>query len=62
MRCIVIGGNAAGMSAAAKLMRSEQDVQLTVYEQSEIVSYGACGLPYYIADYFSDINTVLSRS
>lgn len=62
MRCIVVGGNAAGMSAAAKLMRSEQDVQLTVYEQSGIVSYGACGLPYYIADYFSDINTVLSRS
>ena len=62
MRCIVIGGNAAGMSAAAKLMRSEQDVQLTVYEQSDIVSYGACGLPYYIADYFSDINMVLSRS
>ena len=62
MRCVVIGGNAAGMSVAAKVMRSLKDVELTVYEQSGIVSFGSCGLPYYIGNYFSDHTMMFSRS
>lgn len=62
MRCIIIGGNAAGMSVAAKLIRANKDVSLVVYEQSGIVSFGSCGLPYYIGDFFSDHTYMFSRS
>lgn len=62
MRCIVVGGNAAGMSVAAKLMRTKENVALVVYEQSGIVSFGSCGLPYYIGDFFTDHTYMFSRS
>ena len=47
---IVIGGNAAGMSAASRIRRNDQKVKITVFEKSNYVSYAACGLPYYISD------------
>ena len=48
MKLIVIGGVAAGMSAAARAKRRNKDLEITVYEKSGYVSYGACGLPYFI--------------
>lgn len=48
MKLVVIGGVAAGMSAAARAKRRNKDLQITVYEKSGYVSYGACGLPYFI--------------
>ncbi|WP_028025438.1 CoA-disulfide reductase [Enterovibrio calviensis] len=54
MNIIIIGGEAAGMSAAAKARRVNPSADITVYEASEIISFGACGLPYYVAGEFSD--------
>lgn len=48
MKLIVIGGVAAGMSAAARAKRRNKALEITVYEKSGYVSYGACGLPYFI--------------
>ncbi len=48
MKLIVIGGVAAGMSAAARAKRRNKSLEITVYEKSGYVSYGACGLPYFI--------------
>lgn len=45
---VVIGGDAAGMSAASKAKRDDPDLEVVVFERGEWVSYGACGLPYYI--------------
>ena len=45
MKAIVIGGVAAGMSAASKLRRVKPDAQIVVYERGGFLSYGACGLP-----------------
>ena len=45
---LVIGGDAAGMSAASKAKREAPDRAVVVLERSEWVSYGACGLPYYV--------------
>jgi len=49
-KIIVVGGVAAGMSAASKARRNLPNCEIKVFEQSEHVSYGACGLPYYISD------------
>ncbi|WP_158161449.1 CoA-disulfide reductase [Grimontia hollisae] len=54
MNIVIIGGEAAGMSAAAKARRVNPDATITVYEASEVISFGACGLPYFIADEFQD--------
>ena len=46
---VIIGGNAAGMSAARKAHRNNPNMKIIVLEKSSVVSYGACGIPYYIA-------------
>ncbi len=56
MKIVIIGGEAAGMSAAAKARRVNRDAEITVYEASEVISFGACGLPYYVGDEFQDHN------
>src|SRR6056297_1987475 len=45
---VVVGGDAAGMSAASKAKREESDLDVVVFEKGEWVSYGACGMPYYV--------------
>lgn len=49
-KVLIIGGVAAGMKTAARLRRRDKDAQITVIERGELVSYGACGFPYYISD------------
>jgi NADPH-dependent 2,4-dienoyl-CoA reductase/sulfur reductase-like enzyme len=48
MRLLVIGGTAAGMSAAARARRLDPSLEIVVLEKGPVVSFGACGLPYYI--------------
>ncbi|MBW1709852.1 MAG: FAD-dependent oxidoreductase [Deltaproteobacteria bacterium] len=50
MKFVVIGGDAAGMSAASRAKRNKSDLEVTVLEQTADVSYSACGMPYNIAD------------
>lgn len=62
MKVIIIGGVAAGMSAAAKLKRSNKEAQITVYEKSKHVSFGACGLPYFVGNFFEDSQKMIART
>ena len=62
MKVIIIGGIAAGMSAAAKFRRLDKDAQVTVYEKTPIVSFGACGLPYFIGGFFDNEKQMIARS
>ncbi len=48
MRLVVIGGVAAGLSAAARARRIDAGLEIVVLEQGATISYGACGLPYYL--------------
>ncbi len=51
---LVIGGVAAGMSAASQARRANREISIGVFEKSNYVSYGACGMPYYISDLIGD--------
>ncbi len=62
MKVIVIGGVAAGMSAASKIIRTKYDSNVTVYEKGGTLSYGACGLPYYVGDEIKDHNKMIIRT
>ena len=48
MKLIVVGGTAAGLSAASKAKRTDPSMDVTVYERTGYTSYGACGLPYLV--------------
>lgn len=62
MKVIVIGGVAAGMSAASKIKRMDKDSEVIVYEKGEHLSYGACGLPYYVAGINKDPHKMIART
>ncbi|MEI7771800.1 MAG: FAD-dependent oxidoreductase, partial [Chloroflexales bacterium] len=47
-RIVIVGGVAAGMSAAARLRRLDEQAQIVVLERDRYVSYANCGLPYHI--------------
>jgi NADPH-dependent 2,4-dienoyl-CoA reductase/sulfur reductase-like enzyme len=61
-RLIVIGGVAAGMSAAAKAKRVDREMEAIVYEKGPYISYGACGMPYFIAGDVADYRDLLART
>jgi len=50
MKLVIIGGDAAGMSAASRTKRLDPAAEVVVIEQTRDVSYSACGMPYNIAD------------
>jgi len=58
LRVVVIGGDAAGMSAASQIKRRIKTAEVTVLEKTEDVSYGACGMPYNIG-FRGDINDLV---
>lgn len=62
MEVIIIGGIAAGMSTAAKAKRVNPDANITVIEMEDFISFGACGLPYYLGGQFTDPNNMFART
>lgn len=48
-RLVVVGGVAAGLSAASRARRVNPQLEILVYEKGPDISYSACGLPHFIA-------------
>lgn len=48
-RLVVVGGVAAGLSAASRARRVNPRLEILVYEKGPDISYSACGLPYFLA-------------
>ena len=59
MKFVIIGGDAAGMSAASRAKRNMPELEVIVFEQSGDVSYSACGMPYNIADPDRDLDDLV---
>ncbi len=49
-KIVIVGGVAAGASAAARLRRLDESAEITVLERGEYVSFANCGLPYHIGE------------
>ena len=62
MDILVIGGIAAGASVANKAKRTNPDANITIIEKENYVSFGACGLPYYVGRQFTDASIMYARS
>ena len=54
MKVVIIGGVAAGASAAARIRRLDEDAEIVILERTGYVSYANCGLPYYVGGVIED--------
>lgn len=54
MKVVIVGGVAAGATAAARLRRLDEQAEILIFERSGYISYANCGLPYYIGDVITD--------
>lgn len=61
MRIAVIGGIAAGTSAAAKAKRVNKNAEVVIFEASNFVSVGACGMPFYLGGDIDDLYKLVVR-
>ena len=63
-RLIVVGGDAAGMSAAsqARRRRGPSDLEIVAFERGDYTSYSACGIPYFIADTVEELDDLIART
>ncbi len=59
MRILVVGGVAAGASAATKARRTNEDAEIVLFERGGYVSFANCGLPYYIGGVIEDRDELL---
>ncbi|GAB2629062.1 flavoprotein oxidoreductase [Paractinoplanes abujensis] len=64
MRLVVIGGDAAGMSAASQARKrlGQDDLAITVFERGHFTSYSACGIPYWIGGAVTDRDKLVART
>lgn len=62
MKIVVIGGVAAGPKAAARAKRCNPEAQVTLVEKGEWISYGGCGLPYYVGATVKELNDLMTTS
>jgi NADPH-dependent 2,4-dienoyl-CoA reductase/sulfur reductase-like enzyme len=61
-RLAIVGGDAAGMSAASTARRRDPDLEVVAFERGPYTSYSACGIPYYVGGLFDDPDRLISRS
>src|SRR3954471_23711672 len=61
-RLAIVGGDAAGMSAASTARRRDRDLEVVAFERGPYTSYSACGIPYYVGGLFDDSDRLISRS
>ncbi|WP_267161358.1 FAD-dependent oxidoreductase [Halovenus salina] len=57
---VIVGGDAAGLSAASKAKRADPDREVIVFERGEWVSYAACGMPYYVKGEVEELDDLVA--
>jgi NADPH-dependent 2,4-dienoyl-CoA reductase/sulfur reductase-like enzyme len=63
-RLVIIGGDAAGMTAAsqARRMTSPDQLEIVAFERSSRTSYAACGLPYLVGGFVNSPDNLIART
>jgi NADPH-dependent 2,4-dienoyl-CoA reductase/sulfur reductase-like enzyme/rhodanese-related sulfurtransferase len=59
---IIVGAVALGPKVGCRLRRLDPDVKITIVERDSLISYGGCGIPYYVGGDISDIEGLCSTS
>lgn len=61
-RVLIVGAVALGPKVACRLRRLDPDVQITVIEKDNLISYGGCGIPYYVGGDVNDLEELYSTT
>ena len=61
-RLVVIGGDAAGGSAAAQAKPRTRDLDVVMFERGRATSYSACGIPYWISGAVEHEASLIART
>lgn len=63
-RLVVIGADAAGMSAAsqARRLRSPEELEIVAFERGHFTSYSACGIPYWVGGDVDSRDDLIART
>lgn len=61
-KVVIIGGVAGGASAAARLRRLDENMEIIMFERGEYISFANCGLPYYIGDTIKEREKLLVQT
>ncbi|MEU8861524.1 FAD-dependent oxidoreductase [Streptomyces umbrinus] len=63
-RLVVVGGDAAGMSAAsqARRLKGPDKLEIVAFERGHFTSYSACGIPYWVGGDVEDRDQLIARS
>ncbi|MDO4575596.1 MAG: FAD-dependent oxidoreductase [Planctomycetia bacterium] len=59
MKTVIIGGVAAGASAAARLRRLDESAEIVLLERGQYISFANCGLPYHLGGVIPDRERLL---
>ncbi len=59
LRVVIVGGVACGPKAASRLRRLMPEAEITLIERDEMVSYGSCGIPYFVEGVFDSIDALI---
>jgi NADPH-dependent 2,4-dienoyl-CoA reductase/sulfur reductase-like enzyme/rhodanese-related sulfurtransferase len=60
IRIVIVGANAAGAKAASKAKRMNPHAEVTLVDRGNFISYGACGIPYYVSETVADVKELMS--
>lgn len=61
-KVIIVGGVAGGASAAARLRRLNENLEIIMFEKGEYISFANCGLPYYIGETINDRSKLIVQT
>ena len=61
-KTVIIGGVAGGATAAARLRRLDENMEIVMLERGKYISYANCGLPYYIGDVIKSRESLLVQT
>ncbi|TGY41520.1 pyridine nucleotide-disulfide oxidoreductase [Clostridium sartagoforme] len=61
-KALIVGGVASGASAAARLRRLKEDLDIVIFEKGEHISFANCGLPYYIGEVIKTRESLLLQT
>lgn len=61
-KVLIVGGVAGGASAAARLRRLKEDIDIVIFERGEYISFVNCGLPYYVGEVIEDREALLLQT
>ena len=61
-RLAIVGGDAAGMSAASAARRRDPGLEVVAFDRGPYTSYSACGIPYFLGGLFDDPDRLVGRS